>query len=60
MEGLIGEIGIAKTDIIGKGKVSVHGELWDAKSDEPIKTGEEVIIIGVERLVIEVKKKEDN
>ena len=58
MEGLIGETGIAKTDIIGKGKVSVHGELWEAKSDGPIKTGEEVIIIGIERLVIEVKKKE--
>jgi membrane-bound serine protease (ClpP class) len=58
MEGLIGETGIAKTDIIGKGKVSVHGELWEAKSNEPIKTGEEVIIIGIERLVIEVKKKE--
>jgi membrane-bound serine protease (ClpP class) len=58
MEGLIGETGIAKTDIIGKGKVSVHGELWEAKSDEPVKTGEEVIIIGVERLVVEVKKKE--
>ena len=58
MEGLIGEIGIAKTDIIGKGKVSVHGELWEAKSDGPIKSGEEVIIIGIERLVIEVKKKE--
>ena len=58
MEGLIGETGIAKTDIIGKGKVSVHGELWEAKSDGPIKTGEEVIIIGIEKLVIEVKKKE--
>ena len=58
MEGLIGETGIAKTDIIGKGKVSVHGELWDAKSDGPIKSGEEVIIIGIEKLVIEVKKKE--
>jgi len=58
MEGLIGEMGIAKTDIIGKGKVSVHGELWDAKSDGLIKTGEEVIIVGIERLVIEVKKRE--
>jgi membrane-bound serine protease (ClpP class) len=59
MEGLVGETGVAKTDIIGKGKVSVHGELWEAKSDGPIKTGEEVIIIGIEKLVIEVKKKED-
>jgi len=60
MEGLIGETGIAKTDIIGKGKVSVHGELWEAKSDEPIKSGEEVIIIGIEKLVIEVKKRRVN
>lgn len=60
MEGLIGETGVAKTDIIGKGKVSVHGELWDAKSNGLVKIGEEVIVTGVERLVIEVKKKEDN
>jgi membrane-bound serine protease (ClpP class) len=60
MEGLIGEIGVAKTDIIGKGKVSVHGELWEAKSDGPVKIGEEVIVTRVERLVIEVKKREDN
>ena len=60
MEGLIGETGIAKTDIIGKGKVSVHGELWKAKSDGRIKDGEEVIVTGIEKLVIEVKKKEGN
>jgi len=60
MEGLIGETGTAKTDIIGKGKVSVHGELWDAKSALPVKAGDEVIVTGVERLIIEVKKKEGN
>jgi membrane-bound serine protease (ClpP class) len=59
MEGLIGETGIAKTDIIGKGKVSVHGELWNAKSAGPVKIGEEIIVTGVEKLVIEVKKKEE-
>lgn len=60
MEGLIGETGIAKTDIIGKGKVSVHGELWNAKSTAPVKAGEEVIVTNVEKLTIEVKKKEGN
>lgn len=58
MEGLIGETGIAKTDIIGKGKVLVHGELWQAKSNTPIKAGEEVIVTDIENLMIEVKKKE--
>jgi membrane-bound serine protease (ClpP class) len=56
-EGLVGETGIAKTDIIKKGKISVHGELWNAKSDEPIREGEEVIVTDVERLVVKVKKK---
>jgi len=57
MEGLIGEIGIAKTDIIGKGKVSVHGELWDAKSDESVREGEEVVVTDVERLIVKIKKR---
>ena len=60
MEGLIGETGIAKTDIIGKGKVSVHGELWEAKSDEPIKSGEEVIIIANREARYRSEKKEGN
>lgn len=60
MEGLIGEMGIAKTDIVGKGKVAVHGELWDAKSNVPVKTGEEVVVAGIEGLIIEVKRKEGN
>jgi len=58
MEGLIGETGIAKTDFIGKGKVLVHGELWQAKSNTPVKAGEEVIVTDIERLIVEVKKKE--
>ncbi|MBA4389810.1 MAG: serine protease [Syntrophus sp. (in: bacteria)] len=57
MEGLAGETGVAKTDILEKGKVSVHGELWNAKSDEPVSVGEEVIVVNVEKLVVIVKKK---
>ncbi len=57
MEGLVGETGVAKTDILGKGKVSVHGELWNAKSDLHISVGEEIIVVSVEKLVVKVKKK---
>ena len=56
-EGLVGETGIAKTDILTKGKVSVHGELWNAKSDEFVREGEEVVVTDVERLVVKVKKR---
>lgn len=56
-EGLVGESGTAKTDVFGKGKVFLHGELWNAKSDESIKEGERVIVTGVEGLLLIVKKK---
>jgi membrane-bound serine protease (ClpP class) len=56
-EGLIGETGAATTDVFGKGKVFLHGELWNAKSDEPITQGEQVVVTGVEGLLLIVKKK---
>jgi membrane-bound serine protease (ClpP class) len=56
-EGLVGETGVARTDIANKGKVSLHGEIWEARSDERIEKGEEVIVTGVEKLVVKVQKK---
>jgi membrane-bound serine protease (ClpP class) len=55
-EGLIGEKGEAKTDIAPKGKVFVHGELWDAESTDRIAKGDLVEVIGIEGLKIKVKK----
>lgn len=56
-EGLVGEEGEAKTDIFEKGKVFLHGELWNAKSDEMILKGEKVVVKKVEGLSLIVKKK---
>jgi len=56
-EGLVGEEGEAKTNINGKGKVFLHGELWNAKSNEHIKQGEKVIVEKVEGLLLIVKRK---
>ena len=55
-EGLIGEEGVAKTDVKEKGKVQVHGELWNAESDEPIAAGERVIVTAVRGMTVKVKK----
>ncbi len=56
-EGMIGETGIAKTHIDKKGgKVFIHGEIWDAYSNEEIKKGEEVEVIDVKGLKLKVKK----
>jgi len=46
-EGMIGEIGTARTDLAPSGKVFVHGELWTAAAEEPVRTGEKVKVIEV-------------
>jgi membrane-bound serine protease (ClpP class) len=56
VEGLIGEEGIAKTDVREKGKVYVHGELWNAESEEPIAADERVIVTAVKGMTVKVKK----
>jgi membrane-bound serine protease (ClpP class) len=55
-EGLVGEIGIAATAIAPEGKVSVHGEFWNAVSDQPIEKGEKVQIIATMDLKLKVTK----
>ena len=47
-EGLIGEIGLAQTDLNPSGKVFVHGELWQAEADEFIPIGAKVKVSRVE------------
>ncbi len=46
-EGLVGEVGVARSDLTPKGKVFVHGELWDAVADQDIPKGEEVKVVEV-------------
>ena len=55
-EGLIGLEGKAKTDIHKEGTVFVHGELWKAWSDEPIKSGENIIVEKVDHLRLKVRR----
>ncbi len=63
-QGLVGSIAETKSDFTeqGKGKVFIHGELWDAQSTFKIKKGEEVLVKEVNglKLIIEpLTKKED-
>jgi len=56
MEGLVSMVGEAKSDIAGKGKVFVHGEYWNAKSDVPIPKGSEIRVKRVDGMVLVVDK----
>lgn len=56
-EGILGEIGVAKSRIDGQGgRVFVHGEWWNATSDDPIPEGDKVEVIESKNLSIKVRK----
>jgi len=54
-QGLVGEIGIARTPLSPAGKIFVHGELWDAVSPVRIPAGERVVVRQVEGLTLQVE-----
>ena len=54
-EGLVGEIGVARTPLQPEGKVFVHGELWDAVSSASVAAGARVQVRSVDGLVLTVE-----
>lgn len=52
VEGLVGEVGIVKQADETRGKVLVHGELWQARFQSPVGAGDKVTVIAVEGLVV--------
>jgi membrane-bound serine protease (ClpP class) len=55
-EGLLNLIGEARTDIAEQGRVFVHGENWNARSDSPIPEGARVRVVGVDGMVLTVRQ----
>ena len=55
LEGLVHEIGTARSAIDPRGKVFVHGELWDAISDEPVASGDPVEVVAIRNLTLAVR-----
>ena len=57
-EGMLGMVGEVTETLEMKGIIKVNGEFWQAVSiDGEIEVGEEVEIVGIERLNLEVKRK---
>ncbi len=48
-EGMVGEIGTARTDLDPSGRVFVHGEIWEADAIGPVRAGEKVRVLEVEK-----------
>ena len=55
-DGMIGERGVAVTDVRPDGLVYVHSEYWNAVSDEGVSSGEAVEVESVTRMVLKVKR----
>jgi membrane-bound serine protease (ClpP class) len=54
-QGLVGEQGVACTELAPSGKVFVHGELWDAHAAKPLPAGAAVRVVSVRELELEVE-----
>ncbi len=54
-QGLVGEAGVAQTDLAPLGTVFVHGELWSARSRQSVTNGEQVRVTAVNGLQLEVE-----
>jgi membrane-bound serine protease (ClpP class) len=55
-QGLIGEVGVASTELSREGKVYVHGEYWNARADSHIPQGERVRVIRIDNLYLVVTR----
>ena len=53
-QGLVGETGVAQTDLSPQGKVFVHGELWNAVASSPLPIGQLVMVRRIDGLTLEV------
>ncbi len=54
-QGLVGEVGIAQTALSPRGKIFVHGEIWDATSASGVPAGQTVVVLGVDGLQLRVE-----
>jgi len=54
-QGMIGEQGVAVSDVHREGKVLVHGEYWNAGSAAPIAAGSKIRVVNVHGLRVQVE-----
>jgi membrane-bound serine protease (ClpP class) len=55
-EGMLHAQGRARSPLAPRGKVFVHGELWDAVSHQPVGVGEPVEVLAVHDMTLEVQR----
>jgi membrane-bound serine protease (ClpP class) len=56
LTGLVGQIGEARTRIGTEGSVQINGELWSARSEDPIPAGSSIRVLRREGFILVVEK----
>jgi len=56
-EGMIGEEGVALSDFNGAGKISVHGEIWNAEFPGDVNKGDKLVVESINGMTLIVRKK---
>jgi len=56
VEGMVGEVGLVLSELQPEGRIQVHGEIWRARSLQPISVGEKVKVTAVEGLMLVVAR----
>jgi membrane-bound serine protease (ClpP class) len=54
--GLLGQHGVADTDLAPEGWIRVFGERWRALAEGPVSSGEKVTVVGMDGLTLKVRK----
>ena len=55
-EGLVGEFGEVRERLDLKGKVFVHGEVWNAEGAERLEPGDRIEVVGHDGMILKVKR----
>ena len=59
-QGMVGEVGVAQTELAPAGKVCVHGEIWQARAAGKIQPGTRVRVKEVQGLTLVVEPEDDS
>ena len=55
-EGLVGEVGEVRERLDLRGKVFVHGEVWNAEGAEPLEPGDRIEVVAYDGMTLKVKR----
>lgn len=58
-EEMVGAVGVASEDFVGRGYIRVHSESWAAQSEEPVHKGERVEVVSMDGLTLKIKPKRE-